>query len=129
MRDVIVALIDAYLSDDDPRLAWVRAKAAVEPFLPVYLDLTSVLGLRPDGSVIEWACEGDGAVTVVDEPRWRRLALCQAARRYPALAPLVPDRPPDAITCEACEGAGALRGHPELVCACGGAGWRLRDER
>jgi hypothetical protein len=45
---------------------------------------------------------------------------------HPALAAWVPARPLDAVTCEACAGTGRhdlFDKYPEVMCACGNAGW------
>jgi hypothetical protein len=118
--------IEAYLTGDDERLEWVRAAVRQHRFLPVYLGWVAVLGLRPDGSVVRWNHdEGDeGPVREID-PFWIRLTLHHAGRDHPRLAALIPPRPPGATDCRACGGSGDVAGLPEMVCECGGLGWRL----
>ena len=49
--------------------------------------------------------DGDLPVRVATEEE-RRVALFRSIARYPELVPLLPSRPPEAITCSSCGGAG-----------------------
>lgn len=94
-------------------------------FLPLYLGWVAVLGIRPDGSIVRWACEGSNQVEEVPQPFWQRMALCQGVKKYPELRTLLPDRPSIAYTCDVCSGAGEIPGAPGVVCKCGGTGWLI----
>jgi hypothetical protein len=51
-------------------------------------------------------------------------------RNYPSLAPWIPAQPPDAVACAVCGGSGTppfADAHPQVMCACGGAGWIPAD--
>lgn len=128
-RDVIERALAEFLSDPDPRFAWVKQIAAQERFLPLYLGWTEVLGVRPDQRFARWEHEATPPTfTSLKEPYWQRLAICEGVRRFPALTMLMPDRPEAAITCGTCHGAGGFEGRPDLTCACGGLGWLLPGE-
>ena len=57
------------------------------------------------------------------------MALCQGAKKYSELAPLIPNRPPEALDCDSCKGTGRIEGLPRVVCNCGGLGWILPGEQ
>jgi hypothetical protein len=62
-----------------------------------------------------------------------RSALFQGLMHYPELHSLLPNRPANGETCGVCEGTGvpeivfAKPSLRNLVCECGGAGWRVQD--
>jgi len=89
--------------------------------VPVYQDMGGVLIVTPSGQVLAYDPES-GAV-VEPEPRWERLALVRAARRFPELEGLMPERPETSVECHACGGSGAKMGLPCGVCF--GTGWTL----
>ena len=139
LQTAIAGYIRAYLASDDERLEWVRTAVRKHDFLPLYLGWIAVLGIRPDGTVVRWNHEdehGGDADNAVPEPEnnpyWQRMALARGAKRYPAVAGLVPSRPDEAITCGVCEGTGELPGvedlEMDLICECGGLGWLLEGE-
>ncbi len=124
------AMIEAKIAEyiEGGAYEWARRACAEAHALPLYLDWTGCLAIRPDGEVIyiDESCE----VKEVDDERVRNLALFQGSRRDPDLRCLVPPRPPDATDCPDRHGTGKLpfRGnHAHLaevvVCSCGGLGW------
>lgn len=108
---------------------WARRACSEAHALPLYLDWTGCLAIRPDGEVI-WIEDESYEVREVEDERVRNLALFQGSRRDPDLRCLVPSRPPDATDCPDCHGTGKLpfpAGKEDLaevvVCSCGGLGW------
>ena len=72
--------------------------------------------------------DGKGAPVREDDPRIVRAALVKAAEVLGA-PDLVPLRPPEAIPCWACGGAGRQPGVPKAFsCICFGSGWQLPGE-
>jgi hypothetical protein len=120
-------LLAAYRASSAPDPIGARAQAARSGLLPVYLDIGGWVGLRDDGELLEAAWDSDVApAPVVD--RWlRRTALAVAARDFPELAYLRPQRPEDAVSCPHCGGTGrfAVDGvaMPFVLCPCAGLGW------
>lgn len=112
-------------SPDVSRRAAARAHA-----LPLYLDWSACMALRPDGEIIWVDYDEPHRVQAVEHERGRNLGLFQGSRRDPDLRCLVPPRPPDAIDCPDCGGTGRMpfpAGSEHLadrvVCSCGGIGW------
>ena len=120
----IAAAHAAYLQGTDPRTEWVRVAAKKHGFLPTFLGLLSVFGVRLDGVPVVWDNEESGDVLVASGTD-ARLALAQAAIGFPNLAGLMPARPPTAIDCPDCGGTGSLgpRFPDAIICSCCGTGW------
>jgi hypothetical protein len=96
--------------------------------LPLYSDIGGVIGIRPDGTLVEWTRDGGGRdVRPVDDRIWVLIALVAGARRYPELQPLLPVRRPGAVDC-------VCRTIPKCVSGliycgqCGGMGWLATGE-
>jgi hypothetical protein len=89
--------IAARVSDDsrkDPGFAAVGA-------LPLYIDNGGIIGIRPDGTLVEWSQDGEGRdVRPVEDRAWVLIALVAAARRYPEFENVMPVRGTGAIDCE-----------------------------
>lgn len=99
-----------------------RALAERTGALPVHADMGGLLLIAPDGAVLHHDPDTGRTESVHDS--WRLLARTSAADRFPALASLRPRRPPFAVDCHACRGAGRLDLAPDLPCgACFGTGW------
>ena len=81
-----------------------RAEAFVVPesgALPLYVDTWGAIGIRPDGTLVEWSRDGGGRdVRPVEDRLWVMIALAAAARQYPELQELLPSRGPGAVDCE-----------------------------
>lgn len=117
------------LSDAIARLTAQTIAAGQEPYrsaaklahgLPVSADIGGTTVITPDGAIFDVALDED-RVRPVTEAKWKRAALAMAARLYPELAELYPQRPRGAVTCDACAGTGVFIGLP---CGhCGSVGW------
>ena len=130
LKGHIERLIAEYLQSDDERFEWVRNAVRRFGFLPLYLGWVSTLGIRPDGSMVRWDHEDDPEVIKeLDDSFWSRTALALGARKFPELAQLVPNKPPDGLTCDMCAGEGIVRGAGDLICRCGGLGWIVPGEQ
>lgn len=86
------------------------------------------VGLRADGEIVAFSSNEPESLRVVTDEQEALYSLVIGARRYPALAKLIPDRPTNALACTACGGSGR---HPSAVaagidridCVCAGLGW------
>jgi hypothetical protein len=68
--------------------------------LPLYADVVSVIGIRPDGTLIEWSHDGGGLdARPVEDRIWVLIALVAAARQYPEFQKLLPVRGLSAMDC------------------------------
>jgi hypothetical protein len=98
-----------------------------ECVLPLASDMGGFYGLDRSGQVLEFEWDSSEPAQPVRDPRLLNRALFQGAAKYPILRSLLPARPVDALTCEACHGTGKtdLPHHlqDKVVCYCGGAGW------
>jgi hypothetical protein len=93
--------------------------------LPLYLGWTETLALQPEGRVVRWSTEqAYEGLKLVDEPIELAIALVCAAQQHSILRDLVPSRPHEAAECHVCAGVGHVAQQPELICECGGLGWR-----
>lgn len=94
MSRAIEIRIAEFLANDNPRIDWVKPAVREHGFLPLYLGWVATLGLRPDGSFVRWNHEADHAsVEPLRDGYWKRMAICQGAKKYPELAALLPERP------------------------------------
>jgi hypothetical protein len=118
--------------------AW-RELIEAEDVVHLYYGLGPALFLTFDGRVLRdnWDWDGRGAYEVSDpKEAWTAVVLGAHGFAFPELLLLLPQRPPNAVDCPVCGGAGALFGPPTadgkksehwLVCSdrCGGVGWIL----
>lgn len=96
--------------------------------LPLFADLGGIVGIRPDGTLVEWSHHGRGRDARPVRDRVRVLiALAAAAGPYPELQHLLPARGPGSVHCE-------CRRIPESVSGlvdcgrCGRMGWLSKGE-
>jgi hypothetical protein len=89
--------------------------------VPVYADLGGVLAITAEGEVLRFDPEAD-EVSVVNDERWRALALARAAHKFSELSQLKPLRPSSSTTCQQCGGQGVILGGVECG-TCFGLGW------
>lgn len=115
MSDIIAARIA-----DFPRGGFAVPEGGA---LPLLADSGGVIGIRPDGTLVEWDRDGGGRdVRPVEDPLWVLIALAVAARRDPAFRNLLPTRPPAAIDCD-CRTIPACISGLVFCGRCGGMGW------
>jgi hypothetical protein len=96
--------------------------------LPLWVDWTVFLAIRPDGGVIVVDHEAaEPNPRPANDLTFVAIALVEGAARYPELAHLLPARPSGRSACTTCGGVGTLsmsRGSVVLHCVCGGLGWK-----
>lgn len=131
-REFILARIGRFESEVAPALRWQSTYVRSHEALPLYVGWTETLGIRADGSLVRWSTENEWpGVREYENAIWVNIALVRGAADYPQLRRLIPKRPPDATTCDACQGAGIIPDLPahlkDLVCKCGGIGWLPSD--
>lgn len=103
-----------------------RAAATATGGAPVYADVGGILVILENGEVVCFDPE-TSAVEPISDTRWRTVALVHGARKFPALASLLPVRPGTAATCPACGGSGTIL--QNVTCAtCFGLGWLQAGE-
>lgn len=112
-------------SHEDCRKAAANAHA-----LPLVLDWTACMAIRPEGEVLWIDYDEPHQVRAVEDDRERNVGLFQGSLRYPDLRFLAPSRPANAIDCPHCGGTGSITfpsGQEHLagtiLCYCGGLGW------
>jgi hypothetical protein len=90
--------IAAYPAESAPQLRWLAEYAARAGALPLYPGWVETIGLRPDGEVVSWSTEGEypGTKPVEDRYLWLT-SLVFAAKRYPELRSLLPERTANAL--------------------------------
>jgi hypothetical protein len=128
-RALIDAKIAGYVagsSSEDARRASASARA-----LPLCLDWSACLAIRPDGELIWIDYDEPHRVRPVASEHERYLALFQGGRSDPDLQFLIPARPAGAVDCPDCKGTGRLTFPPgredladRCICTCGGNGWK-----
>jgi hypothetical protein len=89
--------------------------------VPAYADLGGILVVMPGGTVVRIDSESGEVVAVADDDKWHRFARDRASKRFPVLQALAPARPPDALVCDLCGGAGTKLG--QHCGRCMGLGW------
>lgn len=124
----VASEIARFASPDAPPTA-LRAMAASIGALPLVYDPAEDRGgcvaVTPSGHVVQFLVRDDPKnFRVIDDANLRACYLKLGSDRHPELAPLVPERPADAVTCLFCGGAGVQRMAPGAPCVCGGLGWR-----
>ena len=122
LRAAIEQRIRELLAGGDERLEWIQPPVRAYGFLPLYLGWLSAIGVRPDGSFVQWDHDVDHAtVKPLHDSYWEHMAPCEGAKKHPELAVLIPTRPVEARRCEACAGTGTIAGAPQIICECGGS--------
>ena len=92
ISEIIAARVAAF-----PRDALIAPEGGA---LPLLADMTGVIGIRPDGTLVEWSHDGGGRdVLPVEDRTWTMIALFAAARRYPEFEALLPAHRPGAVAC------------------------------
>jgi len=98
--------------------------------LPIGFGLFSYILLRQDGEVISIDSSDSVEIERSRESYHLLRILAWGAERYPALASLIPERPPEAKDCPLCGGSGtnvSIAGD-EMSCVwCSGLHWAVED--
>ena len=116
--------IDRFADEAPSELRWQVPHVQTHGALPLHVGWTVTAGIRPDGTLIRWSTEADWpGARELEDAAWVNTALVQGAERYPRLRRLIPARPPNARTCEACGGSGRLALDANWIFQCGGVGW------
>ena len=110
---------------------WLIPYVRKHQILPLYSAWLETYGILVDGSLRKFSADGEHSEYegLRELESWQALAhtLLSGAKRYSALAGLVPTRPSSAEACEQCSGRGHFESHPNVVCNCGGLGWLPAD--
>ena len=88
--------------------------------LPVVLYMGGALVISTAGEVFLYDWETHAISPAADHDR--RIAFIKAARKFPELASLMPERPDWAKTCPQCEGTGSILGQYDCG-RCDTLGW------
>lgn len=100
---------------------WPANSVTKQGLLLLHLDGVWVYGISPDGVVL--AVDVDDTQQRLETALHAVNAVAQAARKFPELRELLPERPAGAIACSFCEGTGDAGA--SVACVCEGLGWRL----
>ena len=96
--------------------------------LPLWVDWTVFLAVRPDGELVTLDHEAaEPSPRPETDLTFVAIALVEGAARYPELSHFLPTRPAGRAACATCDGKGTLsmsRGSVVLHCVCGGLGWK-----
>jgi hypothetical protein len=121
--------IARYATECDENRQWLAPYVQKHQVLPLLHGWVETIGIRSDGAIRKFYSDGEPleyeGVRVVDDVSHFIGALVQGARAYPELCVLIPVTPRNAVTCESCRGIGLFPSKPELVCECGGVGWKV----
>lgn len=126
LHHAIESQIKQWLDTTAPADVYRRAVEKLN-VLPLTSDAGGFYAMTIAATVVEVRWD-DVIASEVTDTRALNVALFQGAKRYPELASLLPNRPPDAATCTSCSGTGEPSDIPPhlqnaVVCYCGGAGW------
>jgi hypothetical protein len=92
--------------------------------MPLVADVSGLLALRADGTVVEIAWRAPELQAPVADVRTRDIALLHGARRHAPLRVLCPERGEDDADCPRCGGMGAFEpSMPSIACFCAGLGF------
>lgn len=126
LHHVIESRIKQWLDTTAPTDVHRRAVEKLN-VLPLTSDAGGFYAMTIAATVVEVHWD-DVLAHEVTDARALNVALFQGAKRYPELASLLPNRPPNAVPCISCGGTGEPTDIPPhlqnaVVCYCGGAGW------
>jgi hypothetical protein len=96
--------------------------------IPLLADIGGAVLLRADGVVLELEWDQESEQHPRERPELAStVPLVSGAERYPWLKALLPQRPPDAVSCSTCLGGGSIKvegGKGRVFCGvCGALGW------
>jgi hypothetical protein len=98
--------------------------------LPLATNSIYLWGLRPDGVMLCVDHESSSQRAEVEtDPVAAYGAMMQGVQRYPELQPLIPQRPPGVVRCDACDGRGYIRQPGQRIAdeclRCAALGWHF----
>ena len=127
---VIQGLINAFVNHPPEKLEWQTPFVQEHDALPLYIGWTKTTAIKPNGQLVVWNTEDDTTITEEMDRQAFHASLTEGARRYPELDFLIPERPNDAVLCEACQGTGKLEPNKlqAVICGCGGVGWIVQGK-
>src|SRR5207302_1226210 len=96
-RSALETCLAQYIKDPSSQF---RELAAEHHALPIVLGIGGMSLLAPDGRVI--ALDDSNKRTSWSDPEWTFLIYIRAAKKFPALSMLLPERPRDAPACWDC---------------------------
>lgn len=132
LKKHIETLIRNYCRESSKEPPYLKDLAKQHNVLPLYVDWSAFLGLRPDGEILVVPLEEEGDPKPENNDRLRRMALYRGSKKYPELSSLVPKKPIGALACPHCEGCGRINipgVEPDtIICYCGGLGWLTQAE-
>ncbi|GIF42731.1 hypothetical protein [Actinoplanes xinjiangensis] len=111
-KELFTRLVEDQAVSDHPGASHARALG----LLTVFNSLWEFYLLTPSGDVL---VDRDEGAPVPATPAERELAYVQAARRFPGLRQLMPERPPTARTCPYCGGSGVITLNDQRSVFCG----------
>ena len=100
---------------------WPANSVTRQGLLLLHLDGVWVYGISADGVVL--AVDVDDTQQRLETALHAVNAIAQAARTFPELRELLPERPGNALACSFCKGTGDAG--ESVACGCEGLGWRL----
>jgi hypothetical protein len=122
---------EPYVIPDDLDM---RKLAAELNLLPAMLDMGGCYAIRSDGQIFSFLWDSPYELRPEDDPRIINMVFYLASQRYPDIAGLKPQKPPDAQTCPMCKGTGDLffgkemeNLYKNISCYCGNLGWLPPD--
>jgi hypothetical protein len=123
LRQGIETEYQAFLASSGPDPLNLRVIARTAAILPVVRGWEDLGAIRLDGTPVVVHYEAPHDVTEIPDRMGQYMLLGYCAARFPRLAEILPDRPPDAVDCELCQGSGRNATASDGICLCGGLGW------
>jgi hypothetical protein len=111
-----------YLLQAGPDGTEAKSIARAVNALPVYSDMSGSLAIAPDGTILYYNSES-GHISEVVMEEWRIIAAVSAAKKFPDLGEMVPERPWGAKSCPFCSGTGGQLEGRAFCGKCHGLGW------
>ena len=119
------SLLGSHPDDAQPpgeHATW-RAAAIKRGLLPIYSDWECCYALTAEAEPVYSADVTWPEILPLTNERHRFVVLALAAKEYPALETLRPQRRTGDPTCRTCKGTGTPTVHDNIICECGGLGW------
>ncbi len=126
---VICKLIDEFVDHPPDKLGWQVPFVREQHALPLYIGWTETTAITSTGDIVIWSTEKDVRFIEEISRQLFHASLMEGVKRYSNVEFLIPPRPHEAVTCDACFGTGRIphKGLENLICICGGVGWLAPD--